>query len=349
MNNTISPTHKRDQFFLSFKTKESNKLTFYTILVLATIVFLVSLTGCSKESASSNNIIDDWSQPMNSELKSFLSSFSSTPGDFMLTSPANGTIQQDSISINFPSNCFCDQNNTLYTGTVKLKMTTVNSVKEMIGTGVTTIHSSGAWLESAGMFKVEAKDNLGNKLKICTGSSYSATVLRNNGLTDLKAYRGVDNPNSLNSTVWEDWNNINVEFGPAGPILMMGFTLMERFTNLDKFHAASTDTANVTIKLPAGFNSSNTTILVKFSGQKIASYFPANSALKAFSSIGHELVNLERTKSYTFLVVAKRDGKSYFHELIYPSLNSEKTETLTSLTETSDVDLKSRVEAFSSK
>ena len=102
-----------------------------------------------------------------------------------------------------PADAFVDVNGAIYKGAVDLEYTEYNTPTDIFLSGIsmTTSTEDGeeqVMLSSGGMFKIEAKDNQGNKLEVNADSPISANVRTQNQNSDMRTWVMKDDG------VWEE-------------------------------------------------------------------------------------------------------------------------------------------------
>jgi len=253
------------------------------------------------------------------------------------TTPS-AVLEQNGVKVTLFSNTFAHKDGSDYEGIVGLKFYGINKVNQMVYQRASTIADNGELLISGGMFKLEAKDSLGNELKVRTSSSYSAefeTPFDPNNLV----FRGSRDTNG--QIVWEEWDSVGVQ--GRGSTFIAGLRDFD-WCNLDRY-MNETPLTDLTIELPVGFTNTNSEVIMRYTGEMSSAVLPANSTLKKFSTQGSNY-KIVQGRGVKILALCIKNSKYYVATLDITAITTNHSASITTMNEVSEADFNTAIDNF---
>ena len=311
-------------------------------LLLIIALFTLAFTSSCKNDDEEEPVV--WTNgPAISEVLNDLKQFEPHDNEYTLNASTGGTVTNEGIAAIFPADAFALENGTPYTGTVTIKMQTINSVSDMLFSGITAT-AAGELILSDGMLKINARDNSNNKLVLAAGKTFSLEFQNATLDPDQKLFIGEEVTNDENTVQWDstDIKGRGGEIGGGVGIDNIG-QLFE-FCNLDRW-MNETPLTDISVSTPTGYTNVNTECFMKYTGENSAAYIPSNFSLQKFSTIGGHY-QVVQGRAAKILVIAKV-GSSYFYQTEnIAAIGANHQVTITSMVGTTLTGLKTIIENF---
>lgn len=253
------------------------------------------------------------------------------------TTPST-VLEQNGIKVTLYSNTFANKDGRNYEGIVDIKLYSINKVNQMVYQRASTIADNGELLISGGMFKLDAKDSLGNDLTVRSSSSYNAefeTPFDPNNLV----FRGSRDANG--QLVWEEWDSLGVQGRQS--TLIAGLKDFD-WCNLDRY-MNETPLTDLTIELPVGFTNTNSEVIMRYSGEFSSALLPANPTLKKFSTQGSGY-RVVQGRGVKILALCIKNSKYYVATLDITAITANHNASITAMNEVSETDFNSAINNF---
>lgn len=166
MNNSISQTHKRDQFFQSLKSNTMNNFKLLSLFALAALGFTLTITGCKKDQPTAT--IDDAAA-----LTDFFERNVVPSQTFTIDNTTGGTATTaKGTRLVFPPDCFTNTKGYRIAGSVNIefkelvdKVDFVLSNKGTVADGL-PLESGGSWMIKATQANEELRINPAAPIKM---------------------------------------------------------------------------------------------------------------------------------------------------------------------------------------
>lgn len=294
------------------------------IILCVASIFMYS---CSHE-AGEDDPINDLGSLKYASAKEYLADNAPTPDVKSLDANVGGSMTtKNGISFYFYPNIF-EYKGQAVTGMVDVEVLEVLDPVAMMTTGATT-NSSQYILESGGMFNIKVKQN-GNELQLKNGATYSVNIPSNGLDFNMRIFSGVEGEDIVR---WEErdsaqWRSDSTQ---KGYVMELDFL---NWCNLDKYHNEPNQT-KVRVKLPDGYTNTNTSVYMVFQKNMVTWLFgdPTNEEFNTgtyTAPIGFDV---------KFVIISVKDKKLYY-AIVDSKLVKDHLETVNSLTETTEDDLK---------